>query len=307
MLTSDQVGYSRVLVTLSTRENAVFRPHADKFLKSFEKRILDRNDTVSSSYAAAMGYVARCASSSQVLRIASFAKELYFEADEERARIVSADLVQSVAKHAKDKFDSCGEQFLPFIYIARNDENPRVKTAFRETWNENVGGPRAVALYLKEIVSLASTHLASKRWILKHAAALSVADATQAIEKSQGTIGEVEGVTLWPALKTALSEKSWEGKEHVVKGFALFVEKGKVFWRCRSDVKHDISQVSRFLDGPILGQCVHSRLMKKSLEISCSRFQFWSTWNPGDPNSQECSRILHELVLTVGPPNTDRA
>lgn len=209
-----------------------------------EKRILDRNDTVSSSYAVAMGYVARCATEMQVFRLAKFAQELYFSSDEDRPRIVSGDLVQSVAKHAKDKFDSLAAEYLPFIYMARNDDNPKVQTVFRETWDENVGGLRAVLLYLQEIVALANSHFSSKRWILKHAAALSVADATKAVEKSQGCVGEAECDILWPALKTALAEKSWEGKEHVLEAFALFAEKGKTYWSSHAEVERDMKQVS---------------------------------------------------------------
>ena len=94
------MAYSRVLVSLSTRRNFMFRPHADAFLKAFEKRMLDRNATVSSSYAAAMGYIARNASDSQILRTAEYTKKLYFESQEDRARIVSADIVHSIAESA---------------------------------------------------------------------------------------------------------------------------------------------------------------------------------------------------------------
>ncbi len=52
-----KVGCSRILVSLSTRHNLLFRPHADDFLRLLQKHLLDRNETVSSAYAVAAGYV----------------------------------------------------------------------------------------------------------------------------------------------------------------------------------------------------------------------------------------------------------
>ena len=54
-----KVGASRILVSLATRRMALFRAFSDDFLKLIEKLVLDRNETISSSYAAAAGYVAR--------------------------------------------------------------------------------------------------------------------------------------------------------------------------------------------------------------------------------------------------------
>ena len=83
-----KVGCSRILVSLSTRHNVLFRPYSDIFLRLIEKYVLDRNDTVSTSYAAAAGYVARGASDKQILRLVEFTKKLYFESKDDRAQSV---------------------------------------------------------------------------------------------------------------------------------------------------------------------------------------------------------------------------
>jgi proteasome component ECM29 len=83
-----KVGCSRILVSLSTRHNVLFKPYSDSFLRLIEKHALDRNDTVSSSYAAAAGYVARGASDKQILRLVDFAKKLYFESKDDRSQSV---------------------------------------------------------------------------------------------------------------------------------------------------------------------------------------------------------------------------
>lgn len=82
-----KVGASRVLVSLSTRQMVKFKPYADDALRLIEKLVIDRNDTVASSYAAAAGYVARGASDKQILRLISFAKKLYFESEGDRESV----------------------------------------------------------------------------------------------------------------------------------------------------------------------------------------------------------------------------
>ena len=76
-----KVGCSRVVVSLSTRHSFLFRPYSDEFLRLLEKLVLDRNDTVSSSYATACGYLVRLASEKEIFRLVGFCRKLYFESE----------------------------------------------------------------------------------------------------------------------------------------------------------------------------------------------------------------------------------
>ena len=76
-----KVGCSRVLVSLSTRHSVMFRPYAGTFLKAIQKTVLDRNDAVSASYAAAAGYLSRLASDKDILQLEQFAQKLYFDVE----------------------------------------------------------------------------------------------------------------------------------------------------------------------------------------------------------------------------------
>jgi len=76
-----KVGCSRILVSLSTRHSFLFRAHSDDFLQLVEKLVLDRNETVSSSYATACGYLVRLASDKQILRLVNFSRKLYFDSE----------------------------------------------------------------------------------------------------------------------------------------------------------------------------------------------------------------------------------
>ncbi|KAF1984514.1 ARM repeat-containing protein [Aulographum hederae CBS 113979] len=238
-----KVACARILSSFSTRHNLIFRPYADRFLKSLERRVTDRNDTVSKAYAESAGYVSRLASDDQILKMFEFSKKIYFEAEEDRNRITSGDIVHAISKHATDRFNSFASEFFPFVYVAKQDSHEHVKELFESTWNENVGGSRAVMLYLGEIVSLAQNHLDSPKWALKHAAARAVSEATTALAAPTDGINKVQAATLWPALVKAMAGKTWEGKETVLKAFVRFVEKAPEYWKSDDKVSKDITVI----------------------------------------------------------------
>ena len=244
-----KVGSSRVLVSLSTRRMVLYRPFSDDALKLIEKLVLDRNETVSSSYAVAAGYVARGASEKQILRTLSFAKRLYFESEGDREAVIprrsiaAGELMYALAKHASDKFNSLASSALPLVFVAKHDPNEQVKEQFENTWNESVGGTRAVLLYLGEILELCLMHLDSAQWVLKHTSARTVADAVAAVSPLESTMSEKIGEQLWPAIEKALSGKTWDGKEVVLSALVKFVETGQAFYMQRADVRAAIVKV----------------------------------------------------------------
>ncbi len=235
-----KVGCSRVLVSLSTRQNFIFKPYADYFLPLARKQVFDRNDTISSSYAAACGYLARLASDEVLSReLVASCHKFYFDSDDERHRVIAGDIVYAVSKHATDRFNSLASEFLPFVFIAKHDTYERAKTLFEDTWSENVGGSRTVLLYLKEIVELASRYLESARWSLKHTSAFAIAD----VVKSSGTgISAANAKIIWPALEKALSGKTWEGKEIVLKALVQYA-KNSTYWSTDQKVTEQVEKI----------------------------------------------------------------
>jgi len=201
---------------------------------------------VSSSYAASLGYVARTASDEAILKVATYVNKLYFDSEDERSRTISGEIIRAIAKYATDRFASLAAAFLPLVFVALNDEAKDVKVFFKETWDDNTGGNRAASLYFQEIIALASEHLGSKRWVIKHGAAVAVAEAMEAVAKSRGDSGmtEAEASAAWPALKIALAEKSWDGKERVLAGLSTLITHASNFLSTRTDVCNDIAKVS---------------------------------------------------------------
>lgn len=215
-----RVGGSRVLVSLSTRNNLIFRPHANHFLRLARKQVVDRNDTISASYSVACGYLARLASDDELLRLIESCRKLYFDSDDERHSLVAGEIVFAISKYATDRFSALAAEILPFVFLAKHDSYDRAKTVFQDTWNETVGGSRTVLLYMQEIIQLALQYLNSPRWSLKHTAAFTIADATNA---TGDEISDPIAQILWPGIEKAVDGKTWEGKEKILQAFVRFV------------------------------------------------------------------------------------
>ncbi|KAI9731046.1 MAG: proteasome component M29 [Cirrosporium novae-zelandiae] len=225
-----KVGCSRVLVSLSTRKGFLLQPYADSFLRLLEKLMLDRNATVSASNAAAAGYLTRLATKEQVIKLIEFAKQQYFNSEDEAHRIVAGELIYSISKFSPDRFKAMEEISLPFVFVAKRDGHEPVKELFQKTWNDNVGGSRTVSLYMQEILQLASEHLDSTRWVIKHACALAIADVVQS---TANHMNDAMAEEIWPYLEKTVQGKSWEGKEIVLQSFVKFVAAAKGYWRSK--------------------------------------------------------------------------
>jgi len=158
--------------------------------------------------------------------------------------ITSGEIVYATCKHASDRFNALATSVLPFVFVAKHDAHEQVKEQFQAAWDESVGGSRAVALYLKEIVAVSTTYLDSPQWSLKHTSARSVADAVTSVAAMESPEMSVEAAaTLWPALEKALGGKTWEGKEVVLYAFVRFVEAAKVFYTRGPEVGAAITKV----------------------------------------------------------------
>jgi proteasome component ECM29 len=236
-----KVGCGAILVSLATRHSLVFRPHADHFLKIMEKAVLDRNTAVSAGYARAAGYMSRLASESSLLRLASYAKDQYYTAEDEQRRQVSADIIYAVSKFATDRFNALAAVFLPFVFFAKHDLDEHVKEQFEKTWNENVGGSRAVLLYLREINGLSVQRLESPKWAIKHTAALAIAEATISCGAE---ISAPNAAVIWPALEKALALKTFDGKEKVLDAFVKFTKAGRLLWEEESSIAAQMKKIA---------------------------------------------------------------
>ncbi|RDW57423.1 ECM29 family proteasome component [Aspergillus mulundensis] len=221
-----KVGCSRVLVLLSMR-TVLFQPYADRFIQLLGKYVVDRNDTVSASYCSSIGYLMRLASDDRILRTIEHAKTLYLTAEDANQRVISAEILHSSSKLSNDRFMAFASTALPFVFVAKHDLDEHVREVFDKTWQDNVGGNRAVSLYIREITDLVRDNLESARWAIKHTAALAIGNAITSLD-SEIDLGTSQ--YLWPALERALAGKTWDGKENVLKAFVRFASQARKLW-----------------------------------------------------------------------------
>ena len=145
------------------------------------------------------------------------------------------------SKFATDRFNALAAVFLPFVFFAKHDLDEHVKEQFEKTWTENVGGSRAVLLYLKEINGLSIQRLESPKWAIKHTAALAIADATV----SCGTeISGPNAAIIWPALEKTLALKTFDGKEKVLDAFVKFTKAAKSLWEEESSIAAHMKKIA---------------------------------------------------------------
>ncbi|KAL8731768.1 MAG: hypothetical protein Q9166_003215 [cf. Caloplaca sp. 2 TL-2023] len=253
-----RVGGSRVLVSLSTRHNFIFRPHANHFLKLARKQVLDRNETISASYSAACGYLARLASDEEILKLVEYCRKLYFDSDEERHRVVTGEMLLSISKYATDRFNALAAEVLPFVFLAKQDAYERAKTPFQDIWNETVGGSRTVLLYMQEIIQLAMQYLDSPRWSLKHTAAFAV---TEAIKSTGDEINDAVAKVIWPGIERAVDGKAWDGKERILQAFVKFA-------RAKNSVTQDETLWAR-IQKIMLRECRRTNVAYRQHALAC--------------------------------------
>ncbi|KAL4868767.1 hypothetical protein BDV12DRAFT_168978 [Aspergillus spectabilis] len=222
-----KVGCSRVLVLLSMR-TVLFQPYTDRFIQLLGKYVVDRNDTVSASYCSAIGYLMRLASDDRILKTIEYARTLYLTAEDANQRVIAAEILHSSSKLSNDRFMAFASTALPFVFVAKHDLDEHVREVFEKTWQDNVGGNRAVSLYIKEITDLVRDNLESARWAIKHTAALAIADAITSLDSE---IDLSTSQYVWPILERALAGKTWEGKQSVLKAFVRFASQAKKLWQ----------------------------------------------------------------------------
>ena len=150
----------------------------------------------------------------------------------------------ALAKQASDRFNGLAASILPFVFVGKHDSHELVKEQFQNTWEEAVGGSRAVLLYLKEILALSNTYLDSPQWSLKHTAARSVADTVLAVSASEGGFSADVAPLVWPIVEKALGGKTWEGKEVVLTAFVKFAQNAKTWYLNDATVAAAIVKVS---------------------------------------------------------------
>lgn len=235
-----RVGLSRALITLTTRHQTMFKSFADRFVKLTRKSVIDRNATISQSFSTALAYLLRLSTEKEVRQTIAYAQKLYFESQEVTHRTVAGEIVQAISKASNDVFNNFSSSFLPFAFVGRKDLDEDTCERFDAAWKDNVGGSRALQLYLREIVELVRKHIESTLWPIRHACCFAVADLVSSIDAGQ-KLSKEDADLLWPLVEQSLSGKTWDGKEKVIAAFPKFVQKAPSLWSDKSKQMRSIA------------------------------------------------------------------
>lgn len=232
---------SRVLVSLVTKHYAIARPYGDPLLKLCISQIKDRNDTISSSYATAAGYLCRIASIDSIIKYSEVINDLYFVSETERNREIAAWASEGVSKYAgHDKFETIASAFLPLAYIGQHDTVKPVAKIFEREWIENSSGNNAVKLYLQEVCKFAESYLNSNHYHIRQIIARSIANLCNAIDEV--TSKDLVNL-LFDILIEACKGKSWAGKEVVLEALVSFLKKTSSFIKSNDELFARINKV----------------------------------------------------------------
>lgn len=229
-----RVGLSRVIVTLVVRHNLLFRPYADRFALLLRKNLLDRNETISVAFSMSLAYLMRLTSEKQVQETSKYIRKLYFTSEEHSHRVVSGEILHAISKVSNDVFMRHATVFLPLAFLGQSDTDTVVREKFEAAWKENVGGARAVTLYLTEIVELITNNIKSTKWSVRHACCLATSEMVSSGDASE-QYTSAQANLLWPVVEEALSGKTWEGKEKVIVGYPKFVAKARCLWQPKGE------------------------------------------------------------------------
>lgn len=205
---------SRVLVTLVQRHIELTKPFGDKLLQCAISQIYDRNETISSSYAAAAGYLCRISSVDEIVKFGSKISKLYFDSEDEKRRQIVALASEAVSKYSADKFDLVSGAFLPLCFIGKHDVVSKASKPFDREWIEHTSGNSAMKLYFDEILQLAEAQIGSNSYTIRRIVAQSMVELCEVVGENS-TVSPNSSNHLLTILMEACRGKSWTGKDVV--------------------------------------------------------------------------------------------
>lgn len=207
-----KVSGSKVLVSLVNKKYELIKPYANGLFKVASSQVTDKNDTIASSYAVAVGYLSRLVPVDLVVNYGKKLKTLYFESDEERNRLVAAVASESFSKYSNEKFELVASEFLPLTFIGINDIDKDVAKVFEKQWIENSSGSNVIKLYLNEIIELMSGHIKLPNYQIRQNLAKSIVKLTNDISDFS-SFSETTITKIFDILMESCKGKSWSGKE----------------------------------------------------------------------------------------------
>lgn len=232
---------SRVLVSMVSKRIYLVKPYSDTLLKLCILQITDRNNSISSSYSIAAGYLSKIASIPTIISYSKTLQNLYFECEDESHREIATIAIENISKFGGEVFQTVLSAFLPIIYVGKHDSDEIVRHACERVWIENTsGGSSAVKLFLDEIVEICKAYLESYRYDIRQILARSIIDLCNKLERE--ALLDKFNLEFLEILVSSCKRKSWDGKELLLEALVMFSIKCKEFLYSNPDILETISR-----------------------------------------------------------------
>lgn len=213
---STEAAASRLLIQTCTISYGDEKHGTEQLLLAAFPKLWSANETVSSSFSAALGYLCRQLPTELVTRYIEQLKEKWLnsEGDDFRRRETVAAALKAISINASDTFTSVETSVLPLAFVAQYSVDN--SNTFKNVWEKNTGGALSLRLYLTEILTLCIEVLdRSGVRDLKLAAATAVTVATSKLDKAMYEQPKAKDLLqqLTSRILDSLSGRSWPKKE----------------------------------------------------------------------------------------------
>lgn len=224
---------AKVVVSLITKHYFDAKPYGDKLLAICRNQLKDRNQTVSSSYAAAAGHCCKIAPTNSIVDYGLYIRNLYFESEDDEQRVIAAIASENVSRYSgSDKFEAVAGQFLPLAFIGRHDSLEQVKSSFEREWTESSSGNTAIKLYFDEICEMCKVNGFSSNYNVRRVIARSLDNMWASIDVDS----ERQAKNFFSILLELSKGKSWEGKDLILNTLVGFSINKAEFLRSNTDI-----------------------------------------------------------------------
>lgn len=236
-----KVAASIVFNLLVQKYSILLKPFSGKLLKSCTNSFVDRNDSINLAFAHAFGHIYHVAPLDKTVKYAEQLSAMYFSSSEVSSKKVVAAAVEAVLKYAPSQFEDVSTIFMPLLFIASNDVDKPISALFGKIWTEaSMSGSGTVKLYIEEIMNLLGKQLSSNDFSTRKTCGKAI---SLLCEKVDLTIKDKQIQTLFGITTEALTGRSWEGKEVILKGLECLVVKFRCYVSVHDTLKTKLCNV----------------------------------------------------------------
>lgn len=236
-----KIAATGVFNLLASRYSTSLTPFCGKLLKSCTTSFQDRNESINLAFAKSFGFLYRIATIEKAGKYANLLSEMYFQSNEVTSKKVVAAAVEAVLKQAPTQFDNVSSSFMPLLFVASNDVDKQVGSAFEWVWREaSKSGSGTVRLYLEEIMELLQKNITSNNFSTRRTCSRTI---VLLCENSDHSIKPKQVQKLFEITMESLKGRSWEGKEVLLDALQSLVAKFADSISSNPDLKDSISAV----------------------------------------------------------------